>query len=526
MLGKILLLIQTLKFLKWEQIVYQIKNKLFKPKKLEAYKDSNLAFFSLNFNEIPSVTEVLNFQNNTYTFTFLNLSHTFKDNILWNEQCHAKLWNYNLQYFDCLRQFDLDNQLKFELLRSIHQSLKIGELPLEPYPVSLRILNTIRFLSSLNASDVPNDIISDLKAQCVYLDKNLEYHILANHLLENCFAMFMAAQFFKNQKWRIKYSKLLEKQLNEQILNDGAHYELSPMYHQIILFRILEVLDYLSPKHSLYPLVYQQAQKMVNWIYTFSFTNGDFAHVNDSAKGIALSVNAILLLAKKHSILPQKTTLQQCGYRKLEGNNWEAIVDVGNILPSYQPGHAHADTFNFVVQAKNKNFIVDTGISTYNIGKTRRIERSTSAHNTLVVNHQNSSKVWSGFRVAKRAEVSILKDKTNHIIAQHNGYNHLKITHQRSFEWAENSLKIVDELRGDYQNKSIEGHIHFASEIDILQIDNNEIICNNGVKISFENCINIQIQKYNFCVGYNLHRTANKIVYQIYNNQSIINFHF
>ena len=199
MVKKILLIAHTVKYLKWQQVVYQIKNKLFKVKNLEVFKDENLSFFPLTFNELPIVTDVLQHENNTYTYTFLNLTHTFENNVFWNEQKHGKLWNYNLQYMDFLRQYNIDNVIKFNLLQDIHQQLYTGNLPLEPYPVSLRILNTIRFLSSLPASDIPNSIIEGLKAQCKYLDKHLEYHILANHLLENCFAMHMAAYFFKNQ---------------------------------------------------------------------------------------------------------------------------------------------------------------------------------------------------------------------------------------------------------------------------------------------------------------------------------------
>ena len=31
--------------------------------------------------------------------------------------------------------------------------------------------------------------------------------------------------------------------LNEQILDDGGHYELSPMYHKLMLYRILDCIN-------------------------------------------------------------------------------------------------------------------------------------------------------------------------------------------------------------------------------------------------------------------------------------------
>lgn len=45
--------------------------------------------------------------------------------------------------------------------------------------------------------------------------------------------------------------------------------------------------------------------------------------------------------------------------------HWEAIVDVGDIRASYQPGHSHADTFNYELRIGGKPFVMDTGISTY-----------------------------------------------------------------------------------------------------------------------------------------------------------------
>ena len=41
-----------------------------------------------------------------------------------------------------------------------------------------------------------------------------------------------------------KGKKLLLRELKEQVLNDGMHYERSPMYHLIILERLLDALNF------------------------------------------------------------------------------------------------------------------------------------------------------------------------------------------------------------------------------------------------------------------------------------------
>ena len=109
------------------------------------------------------------------------------------------------------------------------------------------------------------------------------------------------------------------------------------------------------------------------------------------------------------------------------------IIDFGAIGPSYIPGHAHADTFNFVINYNDKPFIVDLGTSTYEANELRLDERSTKAHNTVEYNNTNSSEIWSSFRVGSRASITKLKAIENGWEASHDGYSSQNCTHQRSF---------------------------------------------------------------------------------------------
>ena len=94
----------------------------------------------------------------------------------------------------------------------------------------------------------------------------------------------------------------------------------------------------------------------------------------------------------------------------------------------------------------NKLIIVDRGISTYNICNERIEERSTASHNTIVVNSNNSSQVWGGFRVGKRAKVRILNDSKTELEAIHDGYKNLKIFHKRRWYVENDSILIEDSL--------------------------------------------------------------------------------
>ena len=84
------------------------------------------------------------------------------------------------------------------------------------------------------------------------------------------------------------------------------------------------------------------------------------------------------------------------------GSPCKLLLDVASIGPDYLPGHGHADTLSFEMSLFGKRTLVNRGISQYGI-EVRQVERGTAAHNTVVINNENSSEVWSGFRVARRA---------------------------------------------------------------------------------------------------------------------------
>ena len=62
----------------------------------------------------------------------------------------------------------------------------------------------------------------------------------------------------------------------------------------------------------------------------------------------------------------------------------------------------------------------------YGIGSERTRQRGTLAHATVVIDNENSSEVWSGFRVARRAKVfkvkNLIQDKKTYLSASHDGY--------------------------------------------------------------------------------------------------------
>ena len=419
--------------------------------------------------------DTIKFENSNYknSFEFLNLRKDFKDQIDWNYLKYGRLWNYNLNYFEFLNQDNMTSQNGERLINIFIKELPKCKTGLEPYPLSLRCINWIKFFISHDISNSKFDSI--LFKQLNLLTCKLEYHILGNHLLENGFSLLFGAYYFNDEKLYKEAKKILIPQLNEQILTDGGHFELSPMYHCTMLYRMLDsynlVLNNDLFNKELQPIFKEKSELMLSWLNLVVFKNGNIPLMNDAAFGITPTTKQLNEYASHLKLSFEKSVkLKESGYRKFVNNKFELIVDVGAIGPDYQPGHAHADTFSFELHVYGRPVITDTGTSTYEINDTRFYERGTSAHNTVVVNNLNSSHVWGGHRVADRAKVNIIKDLSDQIVANHSGYKSVNETHTRTFKNTGNSIILIDEL--EHQGVL---YLHFAP-LEEISIVKNKII--------------------------------------------------
>jgi hypothetical protein len=143
---------------------------------------------------------------------------------------------------------------------------------------------------------------------------------------------------------------------------------------------------------------------------------------------------------------------------------------VAPVGPAYIPGHAHADTLSFELSWNTQRVLTNSGTSSYQVGTQRAWERSTAAHNTVEIDTENSSEVWSSFRVGRRArpfdkdagEV----DGVLCVSASHDGYRRLKgaPVHQRVLETTEGNLRVRDTVLGRGAHRAA-GYFHFPPGI-------------------------------------------------------------
>jgi len=515
------LLFHTLRHLRPTQLFHQLWYRIYKPSYKNEHYGLQVTGYGLQVTDpIPRIASW-----DREKFTFVNLSHEFAG---WDFNEFGNLWTYNQNYFDWLNQKGMTAEEGcYWIDKFIHEVLNhkpstgIGSLSLDPYPIALRGINWIKFFC-LHPDCATPPRIDALYSQYRLLERMLEYHLLANHLLEDAFSLYIAASFFQDIKQQQKATKLLLSQLHEQILPDGGHFEQSPMYHCIMLDRLLDCINLGESLEARVKSLEsrgegqesrnksrelrQYAVRMLGWLKSVCYKNGTYPLFNDSANEIAPTPQEIFDYAKRLGVESEPSPLKESGYRKMGNERMEVFVDVGNVTATYQPGHTHADTFNFELRIDGQPFIVDTGISTYEKNARRQYERSTAAHNTVVVNDKDSSEVWSGFRVGKRANVSIHKE-----IHDENGYA-LEVEHdgygkacKRSFLMAADKLVIEDYYDGeavsylhlaedaDESKIKIEGSSHIKKTTDRYSTEYNRFKTSTVLEIHFSKCLTIII---------------------------------
>lgn len=500
---KLFLLLNTLRYLKWQQIYFRFWRKLIRPKATESFQGPNPQRSKVWKHQTLYKTKI----NSQLEACFLNYTQKLDFPADWNNESHSKLWVYNLHYFEDLLSDNAENTRAFHL-----QLLNnwVDENPVgygngwEPYPTSLRIVNILK--AWLGGLELDQKLLSSVFEQSSFLSQDLERHLLGNHYFVNLKALLFAGVIFENIRWLNIAERELLSQIPEQILADGANFELSPMYHCLILLDMLDMfnLSKAYPTRVSCELVSQLEHyipEMLTFMEVMAHPDGGVSFFNDSVDGIAPPKAKIEMYAEQlgFSISPLDLGKSQIfdnvnsGYICATAAGSKLIFDASPVGPDYIPGHAHADTLSFELSIGAQRVFVNSGISEYGLNPKRLNQRKTAAHNTVEVNGKDSSQVWSGFRVANRAEIIARHSKQkNHrsieLFASHNGYNSLfaRCIHSRTLTFSENSLIVSDILQGKFKYAKSRFYFHpdlvIILEDNLLKIEGKEFIVNSDLK--------------------------------------------
>ena len=499
---KIFLLFNTLRYLKWQQIYFRLLRKLIKPKVTERFQGSK-PHRSKAWKHLMLYDEKI---DNQLEACFLN--HTKKLDLPadWNNESLSKLWVYNLHYFEDLLSNNAEEKRNFhlQLLSSWVDQNPVGYgNGWEPYPTSLRIVNILK--AWLGGLELDDKLFKSVHSQASYLSNDLEKHLLGNHYFVNLKALLFAGVVFNQVSWSETAERGLLAEIPEQILQDGANFELSPMYHALNVVDMLDMFN-LSRAYSakvsiqLVSLLKEYIPKMLKSMEAMAHPDGGVSFFNDSADGIAPGKEKIESYAHKLGFKVSHLDIYSAqiidnansGYVCATADGNKLIFDASPVGPDYIPGHAHADTLSFELSIGAQRVFVNSGTSEYGLSPKRLAQRKTASHNTVEVDGKDSSQVWSGFRVANRAEIiskhtELKNDHSIELLAAHNGYKSLfgGCIHKRKLTFSENSLIVSDSLERTFKYAKSRFYFHpdltISLEDNLLRIEGTALILHSDL---------------------------------------------
>jgi uncharacterized heparinase superfamily protein len=381
----------------------------------------------------------------------------------WEAPGLPALWRYHLHYFEYVWSLEWAEARELALDWIRRHELRRGRVGWDAYPISLRLVNWCGYFLWRHRERTAAD--PDFQAalwrsvwlQAEWLRAHVEWHLLGNHVLENAVALAFAGSCFRGEAaadWRSEGLAILRREVPEQILPDGGHFERSPMYHARAFYALLALFDAGGEEER--GLVAAPLERMARALLRLCHPDGGIALLNDSALGQQPEARALLDWYARASGRPAPAAepgafaLPETGYygaREAAGHY--LVCDAAPIGPDHQPGHAHGDLFSFELSLAGRRVVVDAGVFGYEADERRRYARSTRAHNTVEIDGADQCEFWAAFRVGRRGRPRdvVFRERPGgfELEGWHDGYARLAGSprHARRLAWHRDGVLLV-----------------------------------------------------------------------------------
>lgn len=369
--------------------------------------------------------------------------------------------------------------------------------------VSLRAINILvafeKFRAEINAEDL-SFVLRLLQQHGQYIHDNLEFSYIAtsNHYLSDVTGLLwlgvLLPELRHADEWREFGLKELLREMDKQVLADGADYESSTGYHRFVTELFLYSFMLCREQNITIDQRHRNTlHQMLRFIRGYLRPDGLAPLIGDTDGGQVLPVEPHH--ANDHAYL------LDIGAEVFNDPDLKLSDDTSRAFPNFglyimrqgdhylcfnasgagingRGSHGHNDALSIEVSAHGRAFIVDPGTYVYSADlQMRHAFRSTAYHSTVKIDgqEQNTTDVNTPFVIGNEAQPRVLEWQSNakedKVIAEHYGYRRLpaSVTHRRTvtFNKAECSWLIEDEFFGAGEHE-FETWFHFS---DGLQVD-------------------------------------------------------
>jgi hypothetical protein len=405
--------------------------------------------------------------------------------------------------------------------------------------VALRAINLLQALAIFRTSPVFTEtqllsLLQLFEQSGEHILRHLEFSYVStsNHYLSDVFGLLwlgiLLPELKAADKWQTWALRELFREIDKQILNDGADYEGSTSYHAFVLELLLYSFVLLETNQMSIPDKYRErVGAMLHYLDALLRPDGTLPLIGDvdstrlvqigerkaNDRRYLLAVGAVFF--KDASLKPAGENAEELfwvlgsdGLRLYErlGTNSRAprsrdFADIGSyvmrhddlhlmfnangIKPGRPASHRHNDLLSIEVSVSGCPFIVDAGSFVYTADLEQRHRfRSTAYHSTVVIDDVEQQPIESNepFAIGDEAGVKVhswnSSAEHDEVVAEHSGYQRLPepVTHRRSISFlkTEGWWLVEDTLTGAGSHK-IDTRFHFNSGLNVT-IDGASVI--------------------------------------------------
>jgi Heparinase II/III-like protein/Heparinase II/III N-terminus len=340
-----------------------------------------------------------------------------------------------------------------------------------------------------------------------------------NHLIGELVGLWVGSQVFdlggNSEEWGAFAQQELEEQAVAQNYSDGVNKEQAIYYHLWVLEYLL--FAWLVGERSQQPfseIFRKRMLRMSEFLGDISLENGGPPQIGDSDNGFVTRFepswpihpyqdvqSAIAHIFKDHHSI-SKTNLstkgfwyglmaglppaenyriegpgtrqyplmyEEGGYAMLGDKNLHLVFDAGSLGYPSIAAHGHADALSFCLGLDGEWWMVDPGTYAYHReAEWRDYFRGTSAHNTMMINGLNQSRIGGAFLWLEQAHACFEssgkeKDGEQYVRGMHDGYKAIGVLHHREIRYqsAKGIVEIKDILENKKPNRPFHASIYF-----------------------------------------------------------------
>ena len=361
--------------------------------------------------------------------------------------------------------------------------------------VALRAMNLLAAFESFRHS--PNldaaslrSFLQLLQQHANYIQRNLEFSYIAtsNHYLSDVVGLtwlgLMLPELLDAEKWYEFGRAEMLREMDKQVLADGADFEASTGYHRFVTELFLYTFWLCrSNDQDVEEKYWTKLKQMLIFLRAYLRPDGFAPLIGDTDGGQVLPF--VRRRADEHAYLleigavvfdePTLTETQHvtsqafphAGTYIMRDRDLYLCFNASSAGINGRGSHGHNDALSIEVSAGGRSFIVDPGTYVYSADlEKRQAFRSTAYHSTVQIDNleQNTIDVQMPFVIGNEARPRVLEWKTDadsdKVVGEHYGY---PVVHRRTviFNKRKRFWLIDDEFFGDGEHV-YEARFHFA----------------------------------------------------------------